>query len=216
MDKIRVVIADDHAIVREGLTKLIELEDDLEVVGVAENGTEAIDFCKSEKPDVLLLDINMPKMNGVEVLRRMEKKHMDTKVLMLTIHDQKSYVVESISYGVYGYMLKDADSDLLFEAIRQVSKGETFIYPDMQKHVDKRTVRKIRSGKADVTDHLTPREVEVLLLIAEGQNNKNISENLYISEKTVKNHISSIFRKLGVSDRTSAALYCIREGVKKF
>ncbi len=215
MDKIKVVIADDHAIVREGLKKLIDLEEDLEVVGVAENGPKAIKCCKDEKPDVLLLDINMPKMNGVEVLKRMEKRNIDTKVIVLTIHDQKSYLVETMSRGIYGYMLKDSDSDLLFEAIRRVSKGETFIYPDLRKHVDKRTVRKIKSGKSDVIDHLTSREIEVLHLISEGLNNKTISENLYISEKTVKNHVSNIFKKIGVNDRTSAALYYIQSDIKK-
>ncbi len=212
MEKIKVVIADDHAIVREGISRLIDLESDLEVVGVAEDGTTAVDLCKKLEPDVLLLDINMPKMNGVEVLKRLAKKNIETKVIMLTIHDQKSYIVETMSRGVHGYMLKDADADLLFEAIRKVYAGETFIYPELKKHFDKKTVRKIKSGKRNVKDHLTKREVEVLQLIANGCNNKEISENLYISEKTVKNHISNIFRKIGVNDRTSAAIYYINAG----
>ncbi|PID82849.1 MAG: DNA-binding response regulator [Clostridiales bacterium] len=214
MEKIKIVIADDHAIVREGISKLIEFEEDIDVVGVAENGVEAIKLCKALQPDVLLLDINMPKMNGIEVLKRIEKKNMNVKVLMLTIHNEKSFLVETISYGVAGYTLKDVEPELLFDAIRTVANGEQYIYHELKKYVDRNTIRKIKLGKNDLTEHLTRREVEVLALIAEGQNNKMIAANLYISEKTVKNHISSIFKKLGVPDRTTAALKYIKSSIK--
>ncbi len=214
-DSIRLVIADDHAIVREGIKNLVELESDFEVVGLAEGGREAIKICKQEKPDVLLLDINMPKMNGVEVLKRILKQGLDTKVIVLTIHDEKAYLVETVALGVKGYVLKEADSDILVDAIRTVNDGDLYIYPSMRKYMDKVTRKKILAGYGEVIDLLTAREIEVLKLIADGESNRSIGKNLYISEKTVKNHVSSIFRKIGVNDRTSATLYAIKKGVKK-
>ncbi len=213
--KVTVVIADDHAIVREGIKNLVELSSEFKVVGLAENGQGAIDICKKEKPDVLLLDISMPSMNGIEVLRRLFKHNLDTKVIVLTIHDEKAYLVETMSLGVKGYVLKDADSDILLEAIRTVADGEIYIYPSMRKYLDKTTKKIIISGKSEVFDMLTARELEIIKFLADGLSNKDIAESLYISEKTVKNHVSNIFKKLGVNDRTSAAIYAIKKGLKK-
>ncbi len=214
-EKVRVVIADDHAIVREGIKNLVELSSEFKVVGLAENGQVAIDICKAEKPDVLLLDISMPSMNGIEVLRRLFRHKIDTKVIVLTIHDEKAYLVETMSLGVKGYVLKDADSDILLEAIRTVASGEVYIYPSMRKYLDKTTKKIIISGKSEVFDLLTARELEIIKFLADGYSNKDIAETLYISEKTVKNHVSNIFKKLGVNDRTSAAIYAIKKGLKK-
>lgn len=212
---INVVIADDHAIVREGIKNLIELEDDFNVVAMVDCGKDALKVCRTQNVDILLLDINMPKMNGVEVLRRMIKHGIKTNVIVLTIHDEKAYLVETMALGVKGYVLKDADSDLLLEAIRTVHAGDIYIYPSMQKYMDKKTQKKILSGTTEVMQLLTIREIEVLKLLAGGDSNRDIAKNLYISEKTVKNHISSIFRKIGVRDRTTAALYAIKKGLKQ-
>ncbi len=212
---ITVVIVDDHAIVREGIKNLVELSPEFKVVGLAENGQTALNMCKKLKPDILLLDISMPQMNGLEVLKRLMKYDIDTKTIALTIHDEKAYLVETMALGVNGYVLKDADSDILIEAIRTVADGETYIYPSMRKYIDTKTKKMIMSGRTAVLDLLTIREIEVIKLLADGLSNKEISESLYISEKTVKNHVSNIFRKLGVNDRTSAAIYAIKKGLKK-
>ncbi len=213
--KITVVIADDHAIVREGIKNLVELSDDFEVVGLAENGRRALSVCKKEKPDILLLDISMPSMSGIETIRRIIKTKIRTKIIALTIHDEKAYLVETLSLGVKGYVLKDADSDILLEAIKQVADGKEYIYPSMRKYLDKKTKKMILSGKTDVFELLTSRELEVIKFLAEGMSNKEISNTLYISEKTVKNHISNIFKKLGINDRTSAAMYAVKKGLIK-
>ncbi len=215
MDKVRIVIADDHAIVREGIKNLVELSDEFDVVGLAENGKEALSICKTEKPDILLLDISMPSMSGIETMKRILKAKLKTKVIALTIHDEKAYLVETMSLGVKGYVLKDADSDILIEAIKEVASGKEYVYPSMRKYLDQKTKKMILSGKSDVFDLLTSRELEVIRYLAEGRSNKDISDLLYISEKTVKNHISNIFKKLGVNDRTSAAMYAVKKGLIK-
>ncbi len=213
--KVRIVIADDHAIVREGIKNLVELSDEFEVVGLAENGKDALAICKSEKPDILLLDISMPSMSGIETMKRILKSKLKTKVIALTIHDEKAYLVETMSLGVKGYVLKDAGSDILLEAIREVADGKEYVYPSMRKYLDQKTKKMILSGKTDVFDLLTSRELEVIKYLAEGKSNKDISDSLYISEKTVKNHISNIFKKLGVNDRTSAAMFAVKKGLIK-
>ncbi len=213
--KITVVIADDHAIVREGIKNLVELSEEFEVVGLAENGKKALSICKKENPDILLLDISMPSMSGIETIKRLLKAKANTKVIALTIHDEKAYLVETLSLGVKGYVLKDADSDILLEAIKEVANGKEYIYPSMRKYLDKKTKKMILSGKTDVFELLTSRELEVIKFLAEGMSNKEISDTLYISEKTVKNHISNIFKKLGINDRTSAAMYAVKKGLIK-
>lgn len=212
-DRIRVVIADDHAIVREGIKNLVELSSEFEVVGLADNGKDALNICKKENPDVLLLDISMPTMSGIETMRRLLKLKVKTRVIALTIHDEKAYLVETLSLGVKGYVLKDADSDVLLDAIREVSAGNDYVYPSMRKYLDKKTKKMIVSGKTDVFDLLTSRELEIIKFLAMGMSNKDISDTLYISEKTVKNHVSSVFRKLGINDRTSAAMYAVKKGL---
>lgn len=214
-NRVRIVIADDHAIVREGIKNLVELEPNFEVVGLAESGRGAIKLCKELTPDVLLLDINMPRMNGVEVLKRIFKQSIDTKVIVLTIHNEKAYLVETVALGVKGYVLKEADFDILIDAINTVNSGDIYIYPSMRKYMDRSTKKKILAGYTEVIELLTGREIEVLKLISDGASNRAIGKSLYISEKTVKNHVSSIFKKIGVNDRTSATLYAIKKGIKR-
>ncbi|BCK01908.1 response regulator [Anaerocolumna chitinilytica] len=211
MNSIRVVISDDHKMIREGLKQLLELEGDIVVVGEAGDGIECLEQLESKKPDVLLLDINMPRMGGLKVLEKLREMKHTTKVLILTIHNEIEYLLKAVEIGVNGYILKDSESDLLRRAIFAVYRGETYIQPNMIPLLNEKL-----EGKEDITSSeslLTKREMEVLKLITEGLFNKEIAYNLSISEKTVKNHVSNIFRKISVSDRTQAAVYAIKNNI---
>lgn len=214
MSAIRILIADDHAIVREGLKQLLELEKDFEVVGQASNGQEAIERLQTLKPDVLLLDINMPVMNGINTLKKMQEVGLKAGVVMLTIHEDREYLLETMQLGAIGYILKDSDSASLYKAIRDAYHGESYIQPKLAAELVKEFNKpKFARGKNE--NELTQREYEVLNLIADGLNNKDIADALFISEKTVKNHVSNIFRKINVSDRTQAAIYAYKNNIKR-
>jgi len=214
--KISVLIADDHSLMREGLKQILELEPDIKVVPSAANGEEAIKYAQLYKPNVILMDINMPKMNGIDALRRLRDIGVDSKVIMLTIHDAREYLYETIRIGANGYVLKDADSDTLLKAIRDVCQGKSYIQPSLSELLVKEFNSKGDKSKAtSVIDTLTKREYEVLTLIAEGLNNREIAEKLFISEKTVKNHVSNIFKKLDVNDRVQAAIFTFRNNIKR-
>jgi len=211
---ITVIIVDDHALMREGLMKILEMDDNIDVIGEASNGKEGMEKILEYKPDIVLLDINMPKMNGVEVLRRAKDLGLESKIIMLTIHDDREYLQETIRIGANGYVLKDSDVDSLIKAIKDVSKGKTYIQPsiailliDEMNEEDNEVAMKIES--------LTKREYEILIVIAEGLNNREIAERLFISEKTVKNHVSNIFKKLEVNDRIQAAIFAFKNNIKK-
>ena len=210
-EQIRIVIADDHSMIREGLKKLLELDGDIQVVGEAGNGEECLTVIKKVKPDVVLLDINMPVMNGLkmlEVLRASENRTQ--RVLILTIHNEVEYLMKAVEIGVEGYVLKDAESSVLKKAIYKVHSGEEYIDFTMVPLLNE----KIAQDKEKVEDEkLTRREIEVLKLLAEGLFNKEIAYKLSISEKTVKNHVSNIFKKIGVFDRTQAAVYAIKNNI---
>jgi len=214
VNRIRILIADDHSIVREGLKQLLELEEDFEVVGQASNGVETIEKVKELNPDVLLLDINMPVMNGIKALKKLKEDGMTTKVIILTIHEDREYLLETMQIGAAGYILKDSDSASFFKAIRDAYNGESYIQPKLAAALIKELNRP-RGVKIKAENELTQREYEVIALIAEGLNNKDIADKLFISEKTVKNHVSSIFRKINVSDRTQAAIYAYKNNIKK-
>ena len=210
-EQIRIVIADDHSMIREGLKQLLELDGDIQVVGEAGNGEECLTVIEKVKPDVVLLDINMPVMNGLkmlEVLRNSENKSQ--RVLILTIHNEVEYLMKAVEIGVEGYVLKDAESSVLKKAIYKVHSGEEYIDFTMVPLLNE----KIAQEKEKVEDEkLTRREIEVLKLLAEGLFNKEIAYKLSISEKTVKNHVSNIFKKIGVFDRTQAAVYAIKNNI---
>jgi DNA-binding NarL/FixJ family response regulator len=208
------MIADDHSIVREGLKQLLELESDFEVVGQASNGVETIERVKELKPDVLMLDINMPIMNGIKALKKLKEDGIDTKVVILTIHEDREYLIETMQIGASGYILKDSDSASFFKAIRDANSGESYIQPKLAAELIKE-FNKPRGSRIKKENELTQREYEVIALIADGLNNKDIAERLFISEKTVKNHVSNIFRKINVSDRTQAAIYAYKNNIKK-
>jgi len=207
MNPIKIAIADDHLMVREGIKQLLELDGDIVVIGEADDGIQCIEMINKVCPDVLLLDINMPRMNGIQVLQYLKEKKKDIKVLILTIHNEVEYLVRAVEIGVNGYVLKDSESAVLKKAIFTVYKGETYIQsslvPLLKRRLDDRVIHL-------ENDSLTKREVEVLKLLAEGLFNKEIAYMLGISEKTVKNHVSNIFKKINVSDRTQAAVYAIK------
>ncbi|TAH71502.1 MAG: response regulator transcription factor [Anaerolineaceae bacterium] len=206
---INVMIADDHSMVREGIKQILELDGDIKVNAEAGSGRECIDVLNENKTDVLLLDINMPNMNGLQVLQYLREKKTDIKVLILTIHNEVEYLVRAVEIGVDGYVLKDSDSTVLKKAIFTINGGDTFIQPELTPMLKKRLEDKSTNAK-NFDDSLTRREIEVLKLLAEGLFNKEIAYTLNISEKTVKNHVSNIFKKINVSDRTQAAVYAIK------
>jgi DNA-binding NarL/FixJ family response regulator len=193
--------------VREGLKQLLEIDNDIVVVGQADDGIQCLDLILQLNPDVILLDINMPNMNGIQTLEKLRSMGRADKVLILTIHNEIEYLIRAIDIGVNGYVLKDSDSDVLKKAIFTVFDGETYIEPSLIPLM-KEKLEVSSSPRED--DDLTKREVEILKLLAEGLFNKEIAIKLDISEKTVKNHISNIFKKIKVNDRTQAAVYAIK------
>lgn len=208
---IRLVIADDHSMIREGLRQLLELDENIKVVAEASDGIEAIERLKENNVDVLLLDINMPNMNGLDTLTNIRKNNMDVKVLILTIHNEVDYLLKAVEIGCDGYVLKDSDSNLLRKAIYTVYEGEQFIQPSLTPVLNAGLASKVDID--DKLNELTRREIEVLKLIAEGLFNKEIASKLDISERTVKNHVSNIFKKIDVSDRTQAAVFAIKNNL---
>ncbi len=215
MERIRVMLAEDHSMVRQGLKQLIELEDDLKVVVEAADGIQAVDYYDIAKPDIALVDINMPKQNGLKALEMIKQKDPNARIIMLTIHQEKEYLFQALQLGAGGYVLKDADGAVLIEAIRKVHQGEAYIQPNMAKEliVEFKRYTSGNFSTAKKNSLLSDRELEVLGLIAKGMLNKEIAKTLFISEKTVKNHISNIFRKLKVSDRTQAAVYALKNNL---
>jgi two-component system, NarL family, response regulator DegU len=208
MDVIRVLIAEDHAMIREGLKQLLELEPDIKVVAGVADGQLAVDSYAAMKPDIVLMDINMPHKNGLEAIKEIRAGDGNARVIMLTIHQDREYLFKALDLGAMGYVLKDAESRVLVEAIRTVHSGQTYIQPSMARELVTE-FKRMKSGD-DNPNQLSEREKEVLKLVAVGMVNKEIAGTLFISEKTVKNHISSIFRKLDVQDRTQAAVFAIK------
>lgn len=214
MEPIRVLIVDDHALFRQGLARILEMEEDIVVVGEAANGREALDRAPELRPHVVLMDINMPVVNGLEATRRLHRKLPHVGIIGLTIHDDEEYLRELIKEGAQGYLLKDTEPVRVVEAIRRVFRGEAFLPPNLITKLFSTLQRpSAADDAAPPEEDLTPREREVLQCIAQGMSNKEIAVSLYISEKTVKNHISSIFRKLDLTDRTQAAVYAIKQGL---
>lgn len=207
-DKIEIIIADDHMMIREGLKQLLELDGTMKVIAEANDGEECLNLLnKKIHPDILLLDINMPKKNGIEVLEYIKQNKIPVKVLILTVHNEVEYLLKAVDIGIDGYLLKDSSYDELKEAIDVVISGNTYIQPSLLPALNE-SMEDYALDKERI-ECLTKRELDVLRLISEGCSNKKISDELTISERTVKNHISHIFRKIDVEDRTQAAVFAI-------
>jgi len=212
MDKaIRVLIADDHAIVRRGLRTLITSQPDMEIVGEAVNGVEAVQKARTTEPDVILMDMVMPRQTGAVAIREIKKENPHARILVLTSFAEDDKIFPAIKSGALGYLLKDAETDQLLQAIRDVNDGKFSLDPN----VALRVIRELNhsSDLPPTTDPLTERELEVLQLVAQGLTNGEIAERLVLGERTVGNHISSILSKLHLANRTQAALYALREGI---
>jgi len=205
----RVLIADDHGIVRSGLRMLLENAADVEVVGEAADGAQARDMAIRERPDLAILDVKMPKLTGLQATRAIREQAPGVAVLILSMYDDERYLFEALKAGASGYVLKaQADSDLL-EAVRAVARGEPFLTPKAQRAL----IKDVLGAGAVPTDELTPREQEVVKLVAEAHTNKEIAEILHLAEKTVENHRSNAMRKLGMRDRVELVRYAIRKGL---
>ncbi|HIK07890.1 MAG TPA: response regulator transcription factor [Trichormus sp. M33_DOE_039] len=206
---IKVLLVDDQSLIRQGLRALLELESDLEIVGEAENGEIALDLIAKLEPDVVLMDMRMPIMDGVAATKEIQKRFQGVKVLVLTTFDDEEYVKAALQYGAMGYLLKDTPSEELAVAIRAVQKGYTQLGPGIVKKLLTQFQASVTSQTPSIPPslaELTPREKEVLLLIATGANNREIAQQLYISEGTVKNHVTNILNRLHLRDRTQAAI----------
>ena len=207
----KIMITDDHSMIREGLKSLLELDGDIEVIAEAENGEECLQKLLLVKPDVLLLDINMPKMNGLEVLKSLKDAKSKVKVLVLTVHNETEYLMKAVEIGINGYVLKDSESAELKKAIFTIYDGENYIQPSLIPALNSKMIEK--NEDEIKLESLTRRELQVLKELAVGKFNRDIAKEMEISERTVKNHISSIFKKLDVTDRTQAAVFAIRNNL---
>ena len=211
-ENIRVAVVDDQRLFTKGLSGLVDMLDGVEVVGVAFDGEEAVALCRKEEPDVVLMDISMPKMDGISATRQIRDLLPQTAIIILTGHEEDEHIFEGIKAGAQGYLLKDSEPEDLSRAIRTVHAGDTIIAPDLaQKMLN---TFEIRPGSSHLAPPpLTERELEVIRALAQGMSDRQIARSLGISEKTVRNHTSNIYRKLHIFDRTQAVIYAIREGV---
>jgi len=219
MDKIKVLLVDDHPMVREGLQAMLATTPDIEVVAEASDGLEAVEKANEHQPHIVLMDLRMPNLDGLEATRRIKSQLTSTSVIVLTIYDNDAYVVDAVRAGAGGYLLKDASRDLLVHTIRAVNSGGMLIKTSLMREAMLSTVgatgdqSKEKHTDARALSGLTPRERDVLRLVIEGQSNKEIGRVLLISGDTVKKHVQTILSKLGVSDRTQAAVKAVRAGL---
>ncbi|GLX65983.1 response regulator [Paenibacillus glycanilyticus] len=214
MSKIKILLVDDHQIVLKGISFFLAMQPDFELVGEAHNGQEAVEKAGELQPDIVLMDLNMPVMDGIEASALIKEQHPHIKVLVLTSFSDQSHILPALQTGAIGYMLKDVEPDQLAEAIRSAYKGNIQLHPDISRALLSRPEPEIRpeptrheARKDKALDALTPRELEVLELLTKGLSNKDIAQTLVVAEKTVKTHVSSILSKLDLADRTQAALF---------
>ena len=216
MERIKVLIADDHRVVREGLAAILKTKENIVVVGEAQDGHEAVEKASSLMPDVILMDVSMPRMNGVEATRQIKREFPHVGIIALTMYDEQQYIFDLVRAGATGYLLKDTDSAQIVAAIRAVYRGESLIHPSVASKIlaEFSLLAQKKGKKPSWVEHdLSEREITVLKLVAEGKTNKEIANALDLSEKTVKNHVRNIFHKLQVYDRTQAAILGIRKGL---
>ncbi len=215
-DKIKVLIADDHRVVREGLSAILKTRNNLEVVGEAQDGQEAVEKTRALEPDVILMDVSMPRMGGVEATRQIKREFPHIGIVALTMYEEQQYIFDLVRAGATGYLLKDSDSAQIVAAIEAIYRGESLIHPSVASKIlaEFSSLAQKKGKKPSWVEHdLTDREITVLRLVADGKTNKEIANSLNLSEKTVKNHVRNIFHKLQVFDRTQAAILAIRKGI---
>ncbi|MDP4108115.1 MAG: response regulator transcription factor [Bacillota bacterium] len=222
----KIAIIDDHQLFREGVKRILEFEKTFQVVAEGDDGSEALKIVEESQPDVVIMDINMPHMNGVEATKELVEHYPDAKVIILSIHDDENYVMHALQTGASGYLLKEMDADALIEAVRVVAEGGSYLHPKVTHSLvnEYRRLTANPSGGSGVYSNLhtieirrplhllTRRECEVLQMLADGKSNRGIGEALFISEKTVKNHVSNILQKMNVNDRTQAVVVAIKNG----
>ncbi len=211
-EKIRILLADDHNVLRQGMAQVLNSQPDMTVIAQAENGLEAVKLAQKHRPDIVLLDINMPELDGVIAAQRITAKLPETGIIILTMYRRDDYVFEAIKAGARGYLLKDAELEDLLAAIRTVAQGEAVIDPAIAMRV-LAELRQPKKTKKPAESGLNERDLEILRLLVEGLSNQDIANRLFISEKTVRNRLSLIFRKLHLENRTQAALYALKEGL---
>lgn len=211
----KVIICDDQAVVRDGLEMLLKLEPDIQIVGTAEDGAAAVEMAAKTKPDLVLMDLKMPVMNGVEATRQIRSRFPEIKVLVLTTYDDDQWVLDAVKAGASGYLLKDTPRAELVNAIRGTVSGKTYVDPSVAGKVLGQVSGRQSKPVSLITDKLTDREIEVLQLLAKGLSNTGIADRLFLSDGTVRNHVSAILAKLGVSDRTQAAVIAIQHGINE-
>jgi DNA-binding NarL/FixJ family response regulator len=211
--KTRILLADDHALVRHGLKLILDREPDLEVVSEAGDGAEAVQTALAGEIDLAVLDVTMPRLTGIQAARELSQQRPDLRTLILSMHDNEQYFFEALRAGASGYVLKSvADRDLV-EACRATMRGESFIYPGAVRALIREHLERLRAGEDPLEDPLSPRETEVVKLVAEGLTSKEIGDTLSISEKTVERHRANILDKLGLRDRVELTRYAIRRGL---
>ena len=211
MYRIKILIADDHPVVREGLSTMLERQEDMEVLGAATDGAAAVQMCEQLRPDVVLMDLRMPELDGVQAMRQIAEHQPSIRFIVLTTYDNDDYIFKGIEAGARAYLLKDSPREELFKAIRAVYKGESLIQPSIASKVLDRFATLSRQSQPP--ELLSEREMEVLRLMATGAANKTIAAQLFISESTVKTHVQSIFQKLNVNDRTEAVTNALQRGI---
>jgi two-component system response regulator DegU len=221
LKKTNIIIIDDHQLFREGVKRILDFEANFEVVAEGDDGTQALSLVEQHQPDVVIMDINMPTLNGVEATAQLVAAFPETKVIILSIHDDENYVTHALKTGAQGYLLKEMDSEQLVEAVKVVADGGSYLHPKVTHNLVKEYRRLATSNQRTVKKEieirrplhlLTRRECEVLQLLADGKSNRGIGETLFISEKTVKNHVSNILTKMNVNDRTQAVIVSIKNG----
>jgi len=214
MRTIRILLADDHQLIRTGLRLVIEQQKDLSVVGEAGDGREAVSLANSLRPDVVVMDISMPSLNGIEAAHQIKQSHPEIAVIVLSMHPDESYVLRALKAGVKGYLLKDSAESDLIAAVRAVARGKSFFSPGVSRVLLDDYMRKLkRSGAEDAYDLLTPREREILQLVAEGKSNKEVANLLNLSVYTVETHRSNIMQKLNLKGVPELMLYAVRKGI---
>lgn len=223
--KTSIVIIDDHQLFREGVKRILDYEATFQVVAEGDDGEQAVALVEQYKPDVVIMDINMPNLNGVEATKQLIESYPETKVIILSIHDDESYVTHALKTGANGYLLKEMDADSLVEAVKVVADGGSYLHPRVTHNLVREYRRLAVVSGQSMSSHphiemeirrplhiLTRRECEVLQLLADGKSNRGIGDDLFISEKTVKNHVSNILQKMNVNDRTQAVVVAIKNG----